>query len=368
MVEEVDVYRALQRHMDTFPIRFPEREGGAEIRLLKRLFTPHEAKIATKLKWSVYPSETLDAIYPRLKDTGISKEELEKTLDEMAQKGLILYLKEGETKYYGNALWVIGIYELQVDKLTKELIEDMDQFYNARPLQEIQRTGIGQLRTIPVGQSIEREDSVANYDNIRQLIDKSKGPFIVVNCVCRQTKDIAGEPCKATDRRHLCIGIGGFTKQYIDLGWGQEVSKEEILETIRQNEEEGLVLQPSNSQDIEFLCSCCGCCCGGLVGAKGASRPVDYFTTNYYTEVEADLCSSCGTCVEVCQMDAATLTDGIAIIDLDRCIGCGVCVANCPSDAMNLVKKEKEHVPPETFENLYAQIEQRRKELDKAAK
>jgi hypothetical protein len=35
---------------------------------------------------------------------------------------------------------------------------------------------------------------------------------------------------------------------------------------------------------------------------------------------------------------------------------------------MNLVKKEKEHVPPETFEDLYVQIEQRRKELDKAAK
>jgi electron transport complex protein RnfB len=368
MVEEVDVYRALQRHMDTFPIRFPEREGGAEIRLLKRLFTPHEAKIATKLKWSVRPSETLDAIYPRLKDTGISKEELENTLDEMAQKGLILFLKEGDTKYYGNAPWAIGIFELKVDKLTKELVAEIDQFYSARPLKEIQRTGIGQLRTIPVEQSIKPEDSVANYDNIRELVEKSDGPFILINCVCRQTKDIKGDPCKATNRRELCIGVGDFTKQYIDLGWGREVSKEQILETIRQNEEEGLVLQPSNSQDIEFLCSCCGCCCLGLVGAKGAPRPVDYFTTNYYTEVDADLCSCCGTCVEVCQMDAATLIDGIATIDLDRCIGCGVCVANCPSEAMSLVKKEKEHVPPETFEDLYAQIEQRRKELDKAAK
>lgn len=368
MVEEVDVYQALQRHMDTFPIRFPEREGGAEIRLLKRLFTPQEAKIATKLKWSMYPSETVDDIYPRLKDTGISEAELEATLDEMAKKGLIHYQRDEETKYYGNAMWAIGIFELKVDKLTKELVAEIEQFRKARPLQEIQRTGIGQLRTIPVGQSIEREDSVANYDNIRQLMDKSQGPFILINCVCRQTKDIAGEPCKATDRRNLCIGIGGFTTQYIDLGWGQEVSKEEVLETIRQNEEEGLVLQPSNSQDIEFLCSCCGCCCGGLVGVKGASRPVDYFTTNYYTEVDADLCSSCGTCVEMCQMDAVTLSNGIANIDLDRCIGCGVCVANCSSEAMNLVRKEKEHVPPETFEDLYSLIEQRRKELDKATK
>ncbi|MFX0168652.1 MAG: ATP-binding protein [Candidatus Hodarchaeota archaeon] len=368
MVEEVEVYRALQRHMDTFPIRFPEREGGAEIRLLKRLFTPQEAKIATKLKWSVSPSETLDIIYPRLKNTGISKEELEETLDEMAKKGLICYQKDGETKYYANAMWAVGILEFQVDKLTKALVTDMAQFYKARPLQEIQRTGIGQLRTIPVGQSIRREDSVANYDNVRQLINKSNGPFILINCVCRQTKDIVNEPCKATDRRDLCIGIGDFTKQYLDLGWGREVSKEEILETIRQNENEGLILQPSNSQDIKFLCSCCGCCCLGLVGVKGASRPVDYFTTNYYAEVDADSCSNCGTCVDVCQMDAVTLTNNIASISLDRCIGCGVCVANCPSEAVSLVKKEKEHVPPKTFEDLYAQIEQRRRELEKATK
>lgn len=368
MEEEVAVYRALQEHMDQFPVRFPKREGGAEIRLLKRLFTPKEAKIATNLKFTVYPSETVEVIYSRLKDTGISLQELEETLDAMAKKGVIVYKKEGETKYYGNALWVVGIFEFQVDKLTKELLADIEQLYNSPPLQEISRTGIGQLRTIPIEQSIKREDTVANYDDIRQLIDKSKGPFIAINCICRQAKDIAGEPCKATDRRELCIGVGEFTNAYIEFGWGREVSKEELLELIRQNEEEGLVLQPSNSQEIEFVCSCCGCCCGLLEGTKGAPRPVEYFTTNYYAEVNPELCSGCGTCVEVCQMDASTLEDAQASVNLDRCIGCGVCVANCPSDAMTLVKKEKKHIPPKTFQEMYAQIEKRAKEMEKETK
>jgi len=369
MVEDdVDVYRALQRHMDQFPVRFPEREGGAEIRLLKRLFTPKEAKIATKLRFSVYPSETVDIIHQRLEDSEMSKQELEETLDVMAKKGLILYFRDGETKYYGNALWVVGIFEFQVDQLTKELLADIEHYYNSPPVQQIPRTGISQMRTIPVGQSIRREDNVAHYDDIRQLIDQSQGPFAVINCVCRQAKDLVGDPCKATNRRELCFGVGKFVQAYLDFGRAREVSKEEMLAILKQNEKEGLVLQPSNSKDIEFVCSCCGCCCGLLESAKEAPRPVDYFTTNYYALVESELCTGCGICVETCQMGASTLENEIARIDLNRCIGCGVCVVNCPSDALKLMTKEKLYVPPETFEDMYAQIEKRRRQLEKTAR
>jgi Fe-S-cluster-containing hydrogenase component 2 len=44
---------------------------------------------------------------------------------------------------------------------------------------------------------------------------------------------------------------------------------------------------------------------------------------------------------------------GVAVINLDRCIGCGNCVITCPSEAINLVKKEKETVPPDDAESLY---------------
>jgi formate hydrogenlyase subunit 6/NADH:ubiquinone oxidoreductase subunit I len=64
-------------------------------------------------------------------------------------------------------------------------------------------------------------------------------------------------------------------------------------------------------------------------------------------------------------MEAATLEGDAVNINLDRCIGCGVCIANCPSDALELKTKEKLHVPPKNSEELYSQIDQRRKELDK---
>ena len=43
------VYRALQKHLDRAPAGFRATESGADIRLLKHLLTPEEAKIATQL-------------------------------------------------------------------------------------------------------------------------------------------------------------------------------------------------------------------------------------------------------------------------------------------------------------------------------
>ena len=49
MEKENRVFHDLQRHLDTSPVGFPPTESGAEIRLLKHLFTPMEAEIATSL-------------------------------------------------------------------------------------------------------------------------------------------------------------------------------------------------------------------------------------------------------------------------------------------------------------------------------
>jgi Pyruvate/2-oxoacid:ferredoxin oxidoreductase delta subunit len=310
----------------------------------------------------------VDEIYPRVKDLGITKKDLTEILDSMAKKGVIGYYREGKQKFYGNVPWVLGIYEYQVDKLTPELVADIRHYYQSPPTEKIKSTEPSQMRTIPVGQSFRRDDSVTQYDDVQHLIEQSEGPFIVANCICRQEKDILGEPCQVSDNRELCFGIGKFTQGYLDLGWAREISKEEMLAALEKNKAEGLVLRPSNTQEIEFVCNCCGCCCGGMYAAKAAHRPVDYFTTNYSALVDSDLCTSCGTCVNLCQMEAITLGDESADIDLDRCIGCGVCVANCPSEAVSLKKKETVHVPPETFEELYAQIDKRRKESEKSSK
>jgi NAD-dependent dihydropyrimidine dehydrogenase PreA subunit/DNA-binding transcriptional ArsR family regulator len=362
MSEEVDPCRALQKHLDSMPVGFPQTKSGVEIRILKRLFTAEEARIAIYLKYSTTPSETLKEIFDRTRSLGITKNQLEQNLDKMAEKGLILSKRDGEEKYYSNAQWVIGIYELQVNKMTPELFSDIIDYNIEAFGRELFYSPLPQLRVIPVEKSITPEHGIARYDDVKELVAASDGPFMVANCVCRQAMDIVDSPCKATDRRETCIAFGSMAQMYIDKGWGRGLTREELLEVIRQNERDGLVLQPSNSQNLEFLCSCCGCCCGILFGAKMSRSPVKFFSTNYYAEVNPAICTTCGTCTELCQMDASSIEDDTLVINLDRCIGCGVCVASCPSDALRLQKRDEEKIPPETVEKLYSLIMEKKSE------
>ncbi|MHA1903747.1 MAG: ATP-binding protein [Candidatus Thorarchaeota archaeon] len=357
-----DVYRALQKHLDNMPVGFPPTESGVEIRILKRLFTPEEAELATNLTYSTHASETLDDIFQRLKETDVSRAELEQALDTMVGKGLLHFRREGKKKFYSNAQWVVGIFEFQVNKLSKELLADISKYNAEAYSRELFTSRPTQLRVIPIGKSITPENTVANYDDVRILLDSVEGPFMVTSCICRQSDSLTGDPCKATERDETCLAFGSFAQMYIDEGWGREISKSELVEIISENESEGLVLQPSNSEKLEFICSCCGCCCGLITGKKRMKRPVDFFTTNFQAVVNGDICTSCETCVELCQMEALSLSDDTLQINLDRCIGCGICVANCPEGALTLQKRKEETTPPQTLDDLYTKI------LDRKAK
>ena len=357
-----DVYRELQQHLDKTPMGFPPAESGADIRLLKFLFTPKEALIATHLTYSTYPVDSIEEIHERMKDTDITRQELEDALDRMASKGVLHFRYEGEKKYYNNANWVVGMYEFQVNKLTKEFLEAASEYNGEAFNRPFLSTRPTQLRVIPVQKSFTPESPVSRYDDIRKLIDTADQPFAVVNCICRQSHDIRGEPCKATERQESCLCFGHFAEMYIDKGWGREITKEELIQILDANQRDGLVLQPSNSEKLEFVCSCCGCCCGLLRGKGAMHRPIDFFTTNFYSSVDTDLCSSCGTCVDLCQMKALSLDDSGLVINLDRCIGCGICVANCPEGALTLLKRESQAIPPISMEDTYTRIADRRRQ------
>jgi electron transport complex protein RnfB len=353
---DTDVYRALQMHLDSMPVGFPATESGVEIKILKQLFSPKEAKLATQLKYSTQANESLESVFDRLKETGLSLEELEERLDTMVSKGLLHFRSEKGHKFYSNAQWIVGIYEFQVNKLSKELSEDISLYNHEAFGKELFSAQPTQLRVIPIGQSIKPEDGVASYDDFHTMLPTIEEPFMVASCICRQRKDLSETPCRATKRDETCLGFGLFAQMYIDQGWGREISREEMLEIVEKNARDGLVLQPSNSEKLEFMCSCCGCCCGLLRGKGAMARPVDFFTTNYHSVVDLDICTSCNTCVDLCQMKALNFQDDVLTIDMGRCIGCGVCVVNCPEEAMSLHKRDKEVAPPETMEETYSHI------------
>lgn len=360
-----DQYRELQQHLDKMPVGFPPTESGIEIKLLKHLFTPKQVQIALQLK---FIGEPIKNIYRRLKkkDFIASKEDLEKKLDEMYFKGLIYRVtkKNTDTNFYASAPFVIGMYEFQLNSLTPEFYKDSEKYLNEVYVrEEYNKTGIPQLRVVPLDQVVENENLVYNYDNIEQIIENIGEPIAVMDCICRKGTDLIGNPCKKTDLRETCLTFRRGAVSFIEKGLAREITKEEALKLVEEAKEDGLVLQPGNSISPMSMCICCGCCCGVLVAQKELPGLSRFFATNFYAEVDQDLCEGCGICEGRCNLGAVHVVENLAQVDREKCIGCGVCVPKCSSGAMNLLSKEVETIPPKDTLTTYTTIMKRKAEI-----
>ncbi len=89
MAVKDDVYRELQKHLHRMPIGYPSTKSGVELKLLRFIFTPDQAELATLLD---YRHKSLDEIYESAKERSISeisisRDELESILEAMVSRG-----------------------------------------------------------------------------------------------------------------------------------------------------------------------------------------------------------------------------------------------------------------------------------------
>ena len=52
--------------------------------------------------------------------------------------------------------------------------------------------------------------------------------------------------------------------------------------------------------------------------------------------VNKEKCTGCGTCVDLCPVEAIKLEDNIAVVDADQCVDCGSCENECPVEAIKI--------------------------------
>lgn len=353
-------YVKLQQHLDRQPVGFPPSRTGADIRLLKHIFTPEEAEIAACLSHVAQP---LDVIFERAAHLVTSPNDLEILLRSILKKGGLEFRQEKGERLYANAPLVVGMYELQVDRLTPEFIRDF-KAYTSEIRYGISFIGtkLPQMRTIPIGKSIPVQLPVAGFDQIIQLLETASDPFVILPCICRKKKTLMGDPCQKTDRTETCMAMGSVAQTLLQMEIGREIPRKEAQTIIRENQKQGLVLQPSNTQNIEFLCSCCGCCCSMLGLQKDLPRPLDFWASNFKASLDPDICIGCGKCIRRCQTQALTLVDaskkqsklGQAKPRLNphRCIGCGNCVTACPTMALTILPRASQVSPPRDREAL----------------
>jgi len=53
--------------------------------------------------------------------------------------------------------------------------------------------------------------------------------------------------------------------------------------------------------------------------------------------IDNELCTACGSCIEVCPPQAIVLKDGKIQIEEEYCEECGFCAADCPVEAIKII-------------------------------
>lgn len=343
-----DVYKRLAIKLDQLPNGFPATDTGVELKILRKIFAPEEAEIALKLK--PIP-ETSDVIAKRL---DMPLVEIESILDNMAKKGQIMSEKRNALQVYELVPFVLGIWELQVNRLDKELSDLYAQYVPVFGF-SLGRFAPGFLRVVPINVPIDAEQQVLPYESVRQMIESAK-TFQVAECICRKDRALKGKPCKHT--LETCLSFSNEEQAFDKYPLGRMISKQEALDLLVKTEEEGLVHQTYNTKsDHFFICNCCSCCCPILGATKNFGLPHLMAKSNFVASINQETCEACGACAEErCPMAAITKDNGGYRVKPERCIGCGVCTTTCPTESITLIRKPASQCnePAENLSDWYS--------------
>ena len=258
----------------------------------------------------------------------------EQRLAGMAQKGLIFSVHpEDGSPLYQAVPFVVGIYEFQVNNLNEELLQDLIDYF---PVKKPQPQTIQQMRTIPVGGSIEPHPEALPYEKVDELI-KAHDFFAAAPCICRRKAVMMGCGCDASVES--CLLFGEWAEFYVRGGRARPIDRSEVTDILARADAANLVLQPNNSREMVFLCCCCGCCCGVLKRLQRHPNPSEIVASAFIATFKPEVCLGCLLCLERCQMQALVKEEDHVMLNKERCIGCGLCVTTCPSGALTLMRR-----------------------------
>jgi len=347
----------LQGRIDANPVGAPDSELLREI--LSIVFTDDEADIAIQMPFAFSSTGRLSRI------TGIPAPELEKRLEEMAEKGLLFDAeRKGKWYWYLNPL-VIGLFEFSMMRMR----DDFDQPRLAAALHEYLLDDPDELMLLELAKgptnlarTMVHEDQidegvveVLDYERATHYV-RSSDAWTVELCHCRHVAHHKGEPCD--NPMELCMSFGQGAKFFARRGLGRAISMEEALDKLAQARELGLVQLGDNvKRNPLFICNCCSCCCGLLAGYRRLKENPIVHTSNFIAVVDAEKCTRCGKCVKACPVDIFTVEGkGKArriLMEEQYCMGCGVCATKCPEDAIRMVSRpHRVHTPESTLERV----------------
>lgn len=342
MIPEKDmnaIYEELADALNRLPNGFPRTDSNIEIKLLKKMYSPQQAAVACRLSPEYEP---VNGIAERL---GIPVKDARSRLMDMVKHGLVWFDRADGTARFRLAPFIVGSYEAQLHDMDHEFAHLVEEYMAAGGAAGIMQPLPSIHRVVPVQGTIKQE-WILPYDNVRAMFEESK-TFHVRDCICRVQQDML-------DRRKCdfpvknCLSFSAYERP----ARPGDISQEQALAILEETEKVGLVHTVSNiMKGVNYICNCCGCCCGILRGITEYGIKNSVAAANYYAVIDEDVCQACGVCRDRCQVNAITEQNGTYRISLDNCIGCGLCVTGCPHDAVKLIRKTEADIiePPEDF-------------------
>ncbi len=349
-----DVYEQLRERLDNLSTGFPATAGRVEIKVLRRLFTGEDAGLFLQM------SPMLETPADVAKRLGRDEGAVAAKLEDMAKRGLLFRLRRPGLLKYGALPFIIGIMEYQLKRMDTALVREVEEYYQSGFIQTLKATKTPLMRTVPINREMAAQWPIAPFDDVMKAIDEQKS-IMVADCICRKGMKMIGKGCDMPVE--ACFLFGSQADYYVENGMGRYVSAEEAKAIVKKNLDAApLVIQMANTQKGGGFCMCCGDCCGMLRSLKMQPKPAEAARSNYRAIIDGPSCTSCAACVDRCQMEAISMTDGIAEIDCNRCIGCGSCVTGCPAEAVKLEMKKEDsrYTPPDNFMYTYMEIAKER--------
>jgi electron transport complex protein RnfB len=352
----MDIYERLREILDSHPSTAPKAKSIDAI--LRILFTPDEAAIAITMS---YKEKSTGSI---AKAVGISESDTQKSLESMANKGIIFSRNKDGQKLYGLVPLIPGVFEFPFMKgggtpMHTQLAQLWEEYHHEALGSSFAGNPTPLMRVVAVEKSIAPKDRVHPYEEVKNLINNTSY-LALTYCACRVSVAKCDKP------KEVCLIFDGMAEFLVERGFARQISKEEGMKVLDQAESAGLVHTSNNSADrAHLICNCCPCCCTVLRGRIQLKHPHAFEPSRFEARVNSDDCTACAVCAdERCPMKAIEIKDNAAIVNAAECIGCGLCVTGCPTGAIELTERKEVPSIPATSQKMVVKVLQEKGRLD----